>query len=117
MGLAIVFVLALLAAALIAYPLLPGRTPAPEAPAVTDADIEQAVRGLRQSRGRRGLFCPACGQGYQAGDGFCVRCGSALPDAEAVEQKLACPSCGAAIRKGDRFCAKCGHVLSAEEGA
>lgn len=117
MGLAIVFVLALISAAIVAYPLLPGRTPAPAAPALTDSDIEQAVREFRQAKSRGGLTCPACGEAYQAGDRYCVRCGGTLPETPSAAQETLCPACGAAIREGDRFCAKCGHVLVTEEGA
>ena len=85
----IFFVLAAIAGGIIAYPLLPGRTPALPAPALTDAEIERAVRNLRRTkserrtRGRGDLSCPSCGKAYQEGDSFCVRCGSGLPEVEA----------------------------------
>jgi predicted nucleic acid-binding Zn ribbon protein len=112
---AIFFLLATIAAAIIAYPLLPGRAVAWPAPPVTDGDIERAVRDLRRSRSVGGLSCPACGQGYQAGDRFCVRCGGALSQPQAASSGLVCPSCGAAIHEGDRFCARCGHRMTAGE--
>ena len=122
MGVAIFFLLALLAAAAIAYPLLPGRAPAPLAPVVTDGDIEAAVRKLRRARTAGGRACPACGKAYQPGDRFCVRCGGALPPGDQSKTALPpaeplCPSCGATLQKGDRFCAKCGHTLDGEEAA
>ena len=119
MSLVIFFLLALIAAGAIVYPLLPGRAPAQPAPAVTDGDIERAVRRLRRGHTRRGgaLLCPECGRLYQAGDHFCVGCGSALPQGQAVSEDAVCPACGAAIRPGDRFCAKCGHSLGGEEAA
>jgi predicted RNA-binding Zn-ribbon protein involved in translation (DUF1610 family) len=114
-GIAIFFLLAVLAAGVIIYPLFPGRMPAEPVPAVADGDIEQAVRKLRQSRNRTGLLCPHCGKGYQAGDRFCVGCGGALPRAEASVTGPTCPECGAVIRRDDQFCAKCGHRMGAGE--
>ena len=112
MSFVIVALLLLVAAAAIAYPLLPGRTPSAEvAPVVTDGDIERALRDLRWARRRESHSCPACGQGYEAGDRFCVRCGGALPQAENPAPVPVCPSCGAAVREGDEFCAKCGHSI------
>ena len=117
MGIVIFFLLALMVAGIIVYPLLSGRvTTQPEA-VVTDGEIDRAVRHLRRARSRNGHFCPTCSAAYQAGDRFCVRCGSALPVAQAASAGLACPSCGGAIQKGDKFCAKCGHRMIAEEAA
>ena len=117
MGIAIFFLLAMIAAGAIIYPLLPGRVLAEPAPAVSDGEIEQAVRRLRRSRTRDGLLCPHCGKGYQAGDRFCVGCGGALPGAEAGSTGPTCPGCGAALRQDDQFCAKCGHRMATEEPA
>ena len=119
MSLVIFFLLALIAAGAIVYPLLAGRAPAQPVPAITAGDIEGAVRGLRRARTRSGgaLLCPKCGRAYQAGDRFCVGCGSALPQVQAVAEGAVCPACGAAIRPGDRFCAKCGHSLGGGEAA
>ena len=125
MGIVVFFVLAAISVGIIAYPLLPGRATAQPTPAMTDAEIERAVRDLRRTRnvrrapGQGGLRCPACGNVYQKGDLFCVRCGSGLPEVEeqAEPEELACPSCGASLHEGDRFCAKCGHGVSTEEGA
>jgi predicted amidophosphoribosyltransferase len=119
---AIFFVLALLTAGAIVYPLLPGRAPAAPAPAVTDGEIETAVRKLRRARTGGGRACPTCGEAYQPGDRFCVRCGGALPSGDQGRSPLplagpVCPSCGAALQNGDRFCAKCGYALHSEEVA
>jgi predicted amidophosphoribosyltransferase len=121
-GVAIFFLLALLAAAAIVHPLLPGRAPALLAPAVTDGEIETAVRKLRRTRAGGGRACPACGEAYQPGDRFCVRCGGALPPGDQIKSHLppagpVCPSCGAALQEGDKFCAKCGYTLHSEEVA
>jgi DNA-directed RNA polymerase subunit RPC12/RpoP len=119
MGIVVFFVLAAISVGIIAYPLLPGRGPAQPAPALTDAEIERAVRDLRRSRSQGGLSCPACGKAYHKGDLFCVRCGGSLPEVEvqAELEKLACPSCSASLHEGDQFCAKCGHRVATEEGA
>jgi predicted nucleic acid-binding Zn ribbon protein len=110
-------VLAVIAAAAIVYPLLPGRTASLWAPTVAEEDIERAVRDLRRARSRDGLFCPTCGQAYQPGDRFCVQCGGTLSQPQAATEGPACPSCGAPIGEGDQFCAKCGHGIVAEEAA
>jgi hypothetical protein len=115
-GIAVFFVLMIVVAAVIAYPLLPGRRPAEPVPVVTDVDIERAVRRLRQRR-RSGLRCPVCGGVYAAGDQFCVHCGSDLSQAQPVEVGKACPSCGADLREGDVFCSKCGYRLVTGEEA
>lgn len=112
MSVAVFLVLALIAAGIIAYPMLPSRQSPQPAPVVSDREIERAVRDLRRSRSRGELACPACGQAYQAGDLFCVRCGGALSQVELAREGRACPSCGAQLREGDRFCARCGHDLN-----
>ena len=117
MGLAVVFLLTVIVAGVLIYPLLPGRAPVQSEPALTDGEIERAVRDLRRARSRSGFFCPACGTGYKAGDHFCVRCGGELPQAAAASAGPACPSCGAPIQESDSFCAKCGHSMVVEEAA
>lgn len=119
MGVAVFFLLALLAAGVIVYPLLPGRAPAE--PVITDGEIEAAVRKLRRARAGGERACPACGEAYQPGDRFCVRCGGALPPGDQIEPaplpaEPVCPSCGARLQEGDRFCARCGRPLDGEEG-
>ncbi len=79
----------------------------PEAEAALDAEIEQAVAGMRAgssdstlspdleaaveaevaalvkhaaSSAKRGLACPDCGRSYQAGDRFCAACGTSLKE-------------------------------------
>jgi hypothetical protein len=114
MAIAAFVVMLLVVAAVVVYPLLPGRTAAFQLQPVSDAEIERAVGRLRRARSG-GLRCPTCGEAYRADDQFCVRCGSALPGeapAEvAVEQ--VCPTCGATRREGDVFCSKCGHRFGA----
>jgi DNA-directed RNA polymerase subunit RPC12/RpoP len=117
MGIAIFIALTLIVAAVVIYPLLPGRTAAQPVPAVTDGDIERALRRFRQTGDQAGLQCPDCGQSYQAGDSFCVRCGGKLPQSQSATAGSTCPSCGATSREGDQFCAKCGHAVSAKEVA
>ena len=115
MTLLVFFLLALLAAGAIAYPLLPGRTVSQPAAPIGDAEVERAVRSLRKARSHHELLCPGCGHGYHAGDHFCVRCGQALPAPEERAVGLVCPSCGAILHDQDQFCARCGHRLAAEE--
>lgn len=117
MGVAIFFVLAAAVAGVLIYPLLPRRAPAPEAPTLTDGDIEQLVQNLRQARGREGLYCPTCGAEYRAADRYCGRCGGGLPQEQADATGPICPSCGVGVREGDLFCARCGHGLVSEEAA
>ena len=134
MSVAIFLLLAVIVAAILAYPLLPGRRSAEPAHVVTDGDIEQAVHRFRHRRSSGGqggqvtperivktkaedLACPACGQAYQAGDRFCVRCGGALPQPGAAFTGRVCPSCGATVGERDEFCARCGQELAAEEVA
>jgi predicted amidophosphoribosyltransferase len=117
MGIAIFFVLAVIVAVAIVYPLLPGRTTSSPVPKATEEEIERAVRNLRRARSRAGSFCPTCGQAFQPGDRFCVRCGGTLPQSQVAAGGPACPSCGATIREGDQFCGKCGHGIVVEEVA
>ena len=117
MSLVIVLALALAAAAVIVYPLLPGRRPVQMASALTDGDIEREVRRLRQARRQGALLCPHCGRAYQAGDRFCVACGGELPVEPATPAGAVCPQCGAPLRPDDRFCAKCGHSVAPQEAA
>ena len=117
MGIVLFFVLFVVVAVAVAYPLLPGRAAA-SAPAAddgriwTDRRIESAVQRIRQARDKGGLTCPDCGKAYQAGDRFCVRCGADLPQQEVTAAGRICPSCGAVLRPGDLFCSKCGHRLA-----
>jgi predicted amidophosphoribosyltransferase len=123
MSIVVFLLLAALSAGIIVYPMLPGRAPAQPAPALTAAEIEQAVRDVRRARARTSagspgdLLCPSCGAAYQAGDLFCVRCGSSLPEVEVPAEPVGpvCPSCGNPLHAGDQFCAKCGLPIGAEE--
>jgi len=115
MGIAIFFVLAAAVCAILIYPLLPGRVPVQESPALTDGEIEQLARNLRLARSSEGLHCPTCGTAYQAADRYCGRCGNTLPQTQAASTGPVCPSCGAGLRERDLFCAKCGHQLAVRE--
>lgn len=117
MGIAVFFLLALVVAAVVIHPLLPGRTKAQATPILADGDIERAVRKLRRARTGTESLCPHCGTAYRSGDLFCVRCGGELPQGTVVLDGSRCPSCGTPSRQGDQFCAKCGHDLAVEEAA
>jgi hypothetical protein len=122
-GIVVFFLLALVSAGAILYPLvarkagsaLTGPVPAGSGPVVTDGDIERALHQVRGARGSEGLFCPSCGRGHLEGDRFCVGCGGKLPQVAAAEP--VCPACGTGIHKDDAFCAKCGHKMDAGEVA
>lgn len=115
MGVAIFFVLTVAVSAILIYPLLPGRAPAPEDPALADGEIDQLVRNLRLARGRDGLTCPTCGTANQPDDRYCGRCGNSLAPVQPAPAGPVCPSCGSVLRDGDLFCAKCGHEIAARE--
>jgi hypothetical protein len=131
MGVVLFIAMALLVAAAILYPMLTRSGAAAWAGGASDEQIEGAVRRLRRARSAgsstvplrggtvplRGGACPACGQAYQPGDRFCVRCGGALPQAATVAAaapapaRPACRSCGAPLAEGDQFCVKCGEAV------
>ena len=120
MGIAVFFLLALVVAGIVAYPLLEnltGRGKPAEPVAATDTDIDRAVANLRKARSQAGPSCPACGRAYQPGDRFCVRCGHDLPGEKVASPGPTCPSCGADIHAEDQFCAKCGHRTGVGEAA
>ena len=87
-----------------------------ESPVVTaarvdlEAELERQVAALRQQRriappaaAPAAGDCPQCGQAYDAGDRFCVRCGASLVQA--------CPNCGHPYDADDLFCSRCGQTL------
>ena len=126
MGILLFILLALAVAIAIVYPLLPGRPATWPQPGASDEQIEAAVGRVRRLRRQRGLGaagtgaagvpCPACGHTYRPGDAFCVRCGTALPQAgQARPAGRTCPACGAALHAGDEFCTQCGQALPAGE--
>jgi RNA polymerase subunit RPABC4/transcription elongation factor Spt4 len=127
MSVLIFLLLAAASAGIIIYPMLPGRAPAQpaqHAPALTEGEIERAVRDLRRARSRSAegsshdmLACPDCGAAYHQGDLFCVRCGRSLPtvDVKAAPDELLCSSCGNTLHAGDQFCAKCGQPVVTKE--
>ncbi|UCC63283.1 MAG: zinc ribbon domain-containing protein [Anaerolineae bacterium] len=94
-----------------------------ESPAVTvthvdlEEELERQVAALRRQRrsappplaavspvaATAAGDCPQCGQAYDAGDSFCVRCGVSLIQA--------CPNCGHPYDADDLFCSRCGQTL------
>jgi predicted amidophosphoribosyltransferase len=50
------------------------------------------------------LTCSSCGAEAQAGQKFCLQCGTKLTEA--------CPSCGTSVIPGARFCGECGASLA-----
>jgi hypothetical protein len=114
MSIAVFVILFLVSAGIVVYPLLSPQKPSRLSPAVSEADIDRALRKMRSNRPKAGLTCPQCGQAYQAGDQFCVQCGQALPD-KPVARGPVCPACGVSVHEGDLFCAKCGAQISEGE--
>jgi predicted amidophosphoribosyltransferase len=121
MSLVVFSLLAVLAAVAIGYPLFRSRPAAQPDPGISDAQIDGAVRRLREARKRAAAprpkeSCPVCNAPYQPGDRFCMRCGQTLAPQEAAPspaRETVCPSCGAALREDDLFCARCGQRLVA----
>ena len=112
MGIAVFFLLALVAAAAIAYPLLPGRLPGSASPALTDGDIEQAcaICGARGSGSGSRACLPGLWHGLPARRPLLRALWRRIcPPAPEAAPASTCPSCGATVREGDQFCAKCGH--------
>lgn len=117
MAILVLVLLFVVAVAAIAYPLLARQAFTAPAGAVTERDVERAVRQLRDAR-RGAHHCPTCGHPYLAGDRFCVKCGADLPADVPAPQPAdlgTCPECGAPLRAGDVFCSKCGHRVAAGE--
>jgi predicted amidophosphoribosyltransferase len=50
--------------------------------------------------------CPACHAAVEAGDNFCIMCGTTL-----VNKLRQCPSCSGYPSPDDRFCVFCGTTL------
>jgi hypothetical protein len=85
--------------ALAAWPPLAGRV------ARLDARMSRVVEPVRRPRATpvsNGIRCASCGGGLTAADGFCSRCGAAVP----VIPR--CATCGREGAAADVFCAGCG---------
>ena len=74
------------------------------------------------------ITCPVCGEVANAGDTFCMNCGSSLAQAstetapkeepslaEPQEEEVVCPNCGSKASPGDKFCMECGATLHVAE--
>jgi hypothetical protein len=109
----LLFLLALIAAGAIVYPLLPGRRAAQAVPAIADKDIEQAVRRLRSTLSlHTGQAASAVVQ--SRGTPGQAKGGQAQGPAPTVGVQAGaprCPACGRAYRPGDQFCVGCGAAL------
>jgi RNA polymerase subunit RPABC4/transcription elongation factor Spt4 len=109
MSVALFFVLAILTAAAIAQPLLPGSRVTFLLPAARGRGIPAQPSAARSSKG---LACPQCGAPVKADDRFCVRCGKELM---AVPAAPVCAACGALLAEDDGFCRKCGAPVAGKE--
>ena len=110
MSVVLFFVLAIVAAAAIVQPLLPGSRVGYPLPAQRGRALP--ARPSPVDRATRGPACPKCGAPVKDGDGFCVRCGGALL---APVVPLSCGACGARLAEDDLFCRKCGARTGAGE--
>jgi hypothetical protein len=120
-GLVVGTVLALVAVAFVVQPLLssssrpmkrlplspepqpntPGEEATPEAPTVSDEEVEAAVEAYRRTRSA----CPDCGVRSESNAAYCSNCGRHLRDR--------CAKCGAPVSAADaRFCINCGSPLT-----
>ena len=63
-------------------------------------------RGRGRVRGAYGWCCDGCGGPVEAGDRFCIHCGSQL-----VDDVPSCPACHGVVSAGDRYCTLCGQSL------
>jgi len=109
MSIAIFFVLAIGAAAIIVQPLLPGSSASYPLP--SGRGQSRAVRPPSRVTSSQGAACPGCGAPVKPDDRFCVRCGATLIGV----QKPTCPACGAALSEDDQFCRKCGARVTPKE--
>ena len=93
---------------------LPGRVAKPKAEwspravgtvePVEPVDAEAAEQQAQQLRAAAG--CPSCQGSVDAGDQFCMHCGTQL-----VQRVRRCGQCGAFPSPDDNFCMFCGHNL------
>ncbi len=74
------------------------------------AQTQARLGELESSQDAGRVACPACGAVNASGAAFCVKCGSALPKAEA---QVTCASCGAQMPADGKFCTRCGTPVTA----
>lgn len=94
-----------------------------EAPASTEmpsqSEIESAfgmlgamMQGMADGAAKNLKVCPSCGEGAEADEMFCPKCGAKLPEMT-VAQSLQCTKCGKQNKVGQKFCTGCGEKLPA----
>jgi predicted amidophosphoribosyltransferase len=71
-------------------------------------DEEQKLEMLIQARRTsKDANCEKCGATTEAGQQFCVKCGTAV-------NHVVCPTCGEKVRAGDFFCSSCGGKIEVQ---
>lgn len=109
MSIALFFVLAIVAAAAIVQPLLPGSRASYPLP--SGRGQSRAVRPPSRVTESQSPACTGCGAPVKPDDRFCVRCGATLIEA----QKPVCAVCGTLLSEDDQFCRKCGTRVTHKE--
>ena len=109
MSIALFFVLAVVAAAAIVQPLLPGSRASYPLP--SGRGQSRAVRPPSRVTSSQGAKCPGCGAPVQPDDRYCVRCGATLGE---VHMPV-CAACGTVLSEDDQFCRKCGTRVTTTE--
>ncbi len=78
-----------------------------------ETDTEGNLAKVIQHPSSQRMRCPACEQGFQAGDVFCRHCGATIETEQAVTR---CASCDARVVGPARFCNACGDSLAPRAG-
>jgi len=110
MSIALFFVLAIVAAAVIVQPLLPGSR-ATSYPLPSGRGQSRSARPSSRVTESQGPACAGCGAPVKLDDRFCVRCGATLGEA----QETVCAACGTMMSADDQFCRKCGTRVTTTE--
>lgn len=70
------------------------------------------MQGMADGAAKNLKVCPSCGEGAEADEMFCPKCGAKLPEMT-VAQSLQCTKCGKQNKVGQKFCTGCGEKLPA----
>ena len=108
MSIALFFVLAILVAAAVVQPLLPGSHVSYPLPGSRSRSLP--ARSSPAPGWTQGPACPTCGAPVMPGDNYCVGCGGVL-----AVRGATCAACGVPTAEDDEFCRKCGARLRGGE--
>ncbi|MBX3395693.1 MAG: protein kinase [Phycisphaerae bacterium] len=94
-------------------PVSPGATPSNELPgsATVYHPSGSAAPPVLTGRGIGTVSCPACGTKLDAGDNFCIMCGT-----QVVAQPRRCSHCASYPGPDDKYCVFCGTPLPDDAG-